>query len=76
MRSGEPGSARLMLASGVALLRADEAVFDAMLTGWARQQIGGRGLGAIVCRGTDRGGSPVRGLHERVSVALDFGDGR
>ena len=51
MRSGEPGSARLMLASGVALLRADEAVFDAMLTGWARQQIGGRGLGRSCVEG-------------------------
>ncbi|WP_325098023.1 hypothetical protein [Nocardia gipuzkoensis] len=45
-RVEEPeGSARMVLASGVALLRPDEAVFEAMLTGWTRQQIGGRGLG-------------------------------
>jgi site-specific recombinase XerD len=38
------GSARLELVSGVALLREDDAVVDAMLEGWARQQLGGRGL--------------------------------
>ena len=33
-----PGSARLELVAGVALLRPDEQVFDAMLAGWASQQ--------------------------------------
>ena len=43
--AGEPvGSARLELVSGVALLRGEDAVLEAMLEGWARQQAGGRGL--------------------------------
>jgi hypothetical protein len=40
------GSARLELVSGVALLREEDAVLEAMLAGWARQQLGGRGLSA------------------------------
>jgi site-specific recombinase XerD len=45
--AGEPaGSARLELVSGVALLREEDAVLEAMLAGWARQQVGGRGLSA------------------------------
>jgi hypothetical protein len=39
------GSARLELVSGVALLREEDAVLEAMLAGWARQQ-----LGAAACR--------------------------
>jgi len=38
------GSARLELVSGVALLREEDALVEAMLTGWAKQQLGGRGL--------------------------------
>lgn len=38
------GSARLELVSGVMLLREEDAVVDAMLKGWAKQQLGGRGL--------------------------------
>jgi integrase/recombinase XerC len=38
------GSARLELVSGVALLREEDVVLDAMLAGWAKQQLGGRGL--------------------------------
>jgi site-specific recombinase XerD len=38
------GSARLVLADGVALLHPQDAVLDAMLEGWARQQRGGRRL--------------------------------
>ncbi len=38
------GSARLELASGVRLLHEDDAVVEAMLEGWAKQQLGGRGL--------------------------------
>ena len=38
------GAARLELAAGVALLRPDEQVFDAMLAGWASQQLA-RNLG-------------------------------
>lgn len=34
-----PGSARLQLAAGVPLLRPDEQVFEAMLTGWRNQQV-------------------------------------
>src|SRR5260370_42020041 len=42
--AGEPmGSARLELVSGVALLREEDAVLEAMLAGWAKQQLGGRG---------------------------------
>ncbi|WP_435813502.1 hypothetical protein [Streptomyces zhihengii] len=39
-----PGSARLLLVDGVSLLHPEDAVFDAMLEGWARQQRGGRRL--------------------------------
>lgn len=38
------GLAGLYLASGVAFLRAEETVFEAMVTGWRAQLIGGRGL--------------------------------
>ena len=40
------GSARLELVAGVALLHEEDAVVEAMLQGWARQQLGGRGLSA------------------------------
>jgi site-specific recombinase XerD len=39
-----PGAARLELVSGVHLLHPEDAVMEAMLTGWGRQQLGGRGL--------------------------------
>jgi integrase/recombinase XerC len=38
------GSAGLVLLDGVSLLHPENAVFDAMLEGWARQQIGGQRL--------------------------------
>ena len=38
------GAVELHLASGVALLREDAAVFEAMLEGWSAQQLGGRNL--------------------------------
>lgn len=38
------GSAKMVLADGVLLLHPEEAVFDAMLVGWDRQQRGGRNL--------------------------------
>ncbi|MFJ1545201.1 tyrosine-type recombinase/integrase [Streptomyces sp. NPDC088246] len=43
---GGPGeaSARLVLLQGVSLLRPEDAVFEAMLEGWTRQQRGGRRL--------------------------------
>lgn len=45
IRGGEPqGSARLELVHGVALLRPEDSVLQAMLRGWEAQQIGGRGL--------------------------------
>ncbi|MFC7986735.1 tyrosine-type recombinase/integrase [Streptomyces sp. NPDC057336] len=37
-------SARLVLVQGVSLLHSEDAVFDAMLSGWERQQRGGRRL--------------------------------
>lgn len=39
-----PGSARLELPGGVRLLRPEDAVLDAMLAGWEKQQRGGRRL--------------------------------
>jgi site-specific recombinase XerD len=49
--SVEPrGSARLELVSGVMLLHQEEAVVDAMLQGWAKQQLGGRTLAAKTVR--------------------------
>jgi integrase/recombinase XerC len=41
---GDDGSARAVLVDGVALLHPEDAVFGAMLAGWARQQRGGRRL--------------------------------
>ena len=38
------GSARHELVSGVTLLHEEDAVVEAMLEGWAKQQLGGRGL--------------------------------
>ena len=38
------GSARLVLLDGVSLLHPEDAVFEAMLEGWGRQQRGGRRL--------------------------------
>nr|BFD92531.1 hypothetical protein KitaXyl93_38910 [Kitasatospora sp. Xyl93] len=38
------GSARLELISGVRLLHPEDAVLEAMLKGWERQQLGGKGL--------------------------------
>ena len=44
-RDGEhPGAARLELLDGVALLHPEDAVLDAMLAGWEKQQRGGRRL--------------------------------
>jgi integrase/recombinase XerC len=43
-RGPAAGAARLELVAGVALLRPDEQVFDAMLAGWASQQLA-RNLG-------------------------------
>lgn len=40
------GSARLELVAGLTLLHEEDAVVEAMLQGWARQQVGGRGLSA------------------------------
>lgn len=45
--SGQPpGTAGLQLVSGVSLLHPEDAVFDAMMQGWAQQQLGGRNLAA------------------------------
>lgn len=38
------GLAGLYLASGVSFLRAEDTVFEAMMTGWRAQLVGGRGL--------------------------------
>jgi len=44
-QADEPqGSARLELVNGVALLHPEDAVLEAMLSGWAKQQRGGRRL--------------------------------
>ena len=58
--AGEPvGSARLELVSGVALLREEDAVLEAMLAGWARQQLGGRGLSPRTVSAAAGGGAAV-----------------
>lgn len=45
VKTGVPqGSASLVLVDGLVFLREDEAVFEAMVEGWAAQMIGGRGL--------------------------------
>ncbi|MER5354660.1 tyrosine-type recombinase/integrase [Kitasatospora sp. NPDC002551] len=43
-RSEIEGSARLELIAGVRLLHPEDAVLEAMLKGWERQQLGGKGL--------------------------------
>ncbi|MFG2895253.1 tyrosine-type recombinase/integrase [Streptomyces sp. NPDC048248] len=43
-----------MLLSGVSLLHPEDAVFDAMLVGWARQQLGGRRLQPRTVTGRQR----------------------
>lgn len=58
-RGEPPGSAKHELADGVALLRAEDAVLEAMLRGWQAQQLGGRGLSPSTVR-------------NRVSVARRF----
>lgn len=58
-RGEPPGSAKLELVDGVALLRAEDAVLEAMLRGWQAQQIGGRGLNRSTVR-------------DRVGVARRF----
>lgn len=40
MSAEPPGSARLQLAAGVPLLRPEEQVFEAMLTGWRNPAAG------------------------------------
>lgn len=46
-----PGAAQLELVSGVHLLHPEDMVLEAMLTGWGRQQLGGRGLQARTAEG-------------------------
>jgi site-specific recombinase XerD len=62
MSRGElpPGAAQLQLADGVAVLRPAEAVFEAMVTGWTRQQ-----LARNLSPGT---------IASRISVLRRFGD--
>lgn len=48
------GAARLELVPGVHLLHPEDAVLDAMMSSWARQQIGGRGLQAGTAAGRQR----------------------
>ena len=70
--AGEPvGSARLELVSGVALLREEDAVLEAMLAGWARRRLGGaRAVGQD--RQPAAGGSTaVPRSRGRVPVELD-----
>lgn len=59
-----PGSARLELVSGVALLREEDTVVEAMLAGWAKQQFGGRGLAAST---VEQRQSVVRQFLERTN---------
>lgn len=54
-------SAKLLLLDGVALLHPEDAVFDAMLEGWARQQRGGRRL-------------QTKTVNDRQQVIRRFGD--
>jgi integrase/recombinase XerC len=48
------GRARVVLLDGVALLHPEDAVFEAMLEGWARQQRGGRRLRKDTIQGRQR----------------------
>jgi hypothetical protein len=52
-RAELPGSARLVMVSGAALLRPDQAVFEAMLAGWRAQQQA-RLLAAATVTGRER----------------------
>lgn len=55
------GDSSLYLASGVSFLNEEKAVFDAMLDGWAMQQIGGRNLRKASLQ-TNRGEPVMRSL--------------
>ncbi|MFI0037678.1 hypothetical protein ACH4NS_19645 [Streptomyces mutabilis] len=55
------GSARLVLLNGVTLLHPEDAVFDAMLEGWTRQQRGGRRL-------------QTKTISDRLRVVRQFND--
>lgn len=51
---GDSSRARMLLLDGVALLHPEDAVFEAMLEGWARQQRGGRRLATETILGRQR----------------------
>ena len=69
------GAARLELVAGVALLRPDEQVFDAMLAGWASQQLA-RNLGFGTIENRAAGGAGVRRACGLPAVAVVGAAGR
>ena len=63
------GAARLELVSGVAQLRPEDAMFEAMLRAWRAQQTA-RGLREDTMARAGAAGAPVLGVHQRVPVGL------
>lgn len=67
-----PGSARLHLLPGVALLRPEEQAFEAMLDGWRNQQLARRlafprwTRGCAWCARSPRTPTPSRGCGRRA----------
>ena len=71
-RADLAGAAHLEMVSGVAQLRPEDAMFDAMLRGWRAQQAA-RGLREDTVAPAGAVGAAVRGVYQRVSVAVDVG---
>ena len=71
-----PGSARLQLADGIAVLRPEASVFEAMVTGWSHQQLA-RNLSAGTVSGAGGHDTAVLELLRcRRPLDLDGDDGR
>ena len=66
------GAAHLELVSGVVQLRPEDAMFEAMLSGWRAQQTA-RGLQEDTIAPRERLVRAVPGVHQRVPVAVGAG---
>ena len=71
-QDGLAGAAHLALVSGVVQLQPEDAMLEAMLRGWRAQQAA-RGLQEDTIGGAGAADAPVRGVHQRLSVAVATG---
>lgn len=70
-----PDAARLHLVDGVSLLRPEEQVFEAMLAGFANQQLA-RNLARTTVDGRENTVRAFAAYVNAFSLAMDSGDGR